>query len=98
MQELVKVELLERYGSDLSDTELRDAARADMLEQMEAQLASEVIDVKGVTNATATVDRDGEGRTAAAKEFAKLLSPVLPEDARNNRLADALEPPCLPII
>mmetsp|Transcript_31085 Transcript_31085/g.65594 ORF Transcript_31085/g.65594 Transcript_31085/m.65594 type:complete len:933 (+) Transcript_31085:190-2988(+) len=50
MQERVKEEFLERYGSDLSDNELRDAARADMLERMEEQLASEGVDVKGVTN------------------------------------------------
>ena len=50
MQERVKAEFQERYGSDLSDTELRDAARADMLVRMEEQLASEGVDVKGVTN------------------------------------------------
>ena len=42
MQERVKEEFLEQYGSDLDDNQLRDAARADMLERMEAQLASEV--------------------------------------------------------
>lgn len=57
MQERVKEEFLERYGSDLSDTELRDAARADMLEQMEAQLASEGVDVKGVTNVMEEMSR-----------------------------------------
>lgn len=50
MQERVKEEFKELYGADLSDKELRDAARADMLERMEAQLASEGVDVKGVTN------------------------------------------------
>ena len=39
MQERVKEEFKERYGADLSDMELRDAARADMLERMEEQLA-----------------------------------------------------------
>ena len=39
-----------RYGAELSDNELREAARAEMLERMEAQLASEGVDVKGVTN------------------------------------------------
>ena len=46
MQERVKEEFKERYGSDLSDTELRDAARAEMLARMEEQLASEGVDVK----------------------------------------------------
>ena len=50
MQERVKEEFQERYGADLSDTELRDAARAEMLVRMEDQLASEGVDVKGVTN------------------------------------------------
>lgn len=50
MQERVKEEFKERYGADLSDMELRDAARTDMLERMEEQLASEGVDVKGVTN------------------------------------------------
>ena len=40
MQERVKEEFQDKYGADLSDTELRDAAQADMLERMEAQLAS----------------------------------------------------------
>merc|ERR1712072_535397 len=40
----------ERYGDGLSDSELRTAARAEMQERMEAQLASEGVDVKGVTN------------------------------------------------
>jgi len=50
MQERVKEEFQERYGADLSDIELRDAARAEMLVRMEDQLASEGVDVKGVTN------------------------------------------------
>ena len=50
VQERVKAEFQERYGADLSDTELRDAARADMLVRMEEQLAAEGVDVKGVTN------------------------------------------------
>ncbi len=33
-------EFKDGYGVNLSDTELRDAVRADMLEHMEAQLAS----------------------------------------------------------
>lgn len=50
IQERVKAEFLDRYGSDLSDEELRDAARSEMQERMKAQLASEGVDVKGVTN------------------------------------------------
>lgn len=57
MQERVKEEFQERYGSDLSDVELRDAARADMLERMEEQLASEGVDVKGVTNVMEEMSR-----------------------------------------
>mmetsp|Transcript_18961 Transcript_18961/g.27784 ORF Transcript_18961/g.27784 Transcript_18961/m.27784 type:complete len:956 (+) Transcript_18961:192-3059(+) len=50
IQERMKAEFLERYGSDLSDEELRKAARAEMMERMEAQLEAEGVDVKGVTN------------------------------------------------
>ncbi|KAL7542745.1 hypothetical protein ACHAXR_012087 [Thalassiosira sp. AJA248-18] len=57
MQERVKEEFQERYGADLSDLELRDAARADMLERMEEQLASEGVDVKGVTNVMEEMSR-----------------------------------------
>jgi len=57
MQERVKEEFLERYGGDLSDIELRDAARAEMLERMESQLASEGVDVKGVTNVMEEMSR-----------------------------------------
>ena len=57
MQERVKAEFLDRYGSDLSDAELRDAARNEMLGRMEAQLASEGVDVKGVTNVMEEMSR-----------------------------------------
>ena len=57
MQERVKEEFKERYGTDLSDTELRDAARAEMLTRMEEQLASEGVDVKGVTNVMEEMSR-----------------------------------------
>merc|ERR1712176_833056 len=50
IQERVKAEFQERYGSDLSDEELRKAAESEMQERMKAQLASEGVDVKGVTN------------------------------------------------
>ena len=57
IQERVKAEFQERYGSDLSDEELRLAARADMMEQMEAQLEKEGVDVKGVTNVMEEMSR-----------------------------------------
>jgi hypothetical protein len=50
MQERVKEEFKERYGSDLSDMKQCDAAHAEMLTRMEEQLALEGMDVKGVTN------------------------------------------------
>lgn len=57
IQERVKTEFKERYGSDLSDEELRLAARADMMQRMEAQLAADGVDVKGVTNIMEEVSR-----------------------------------------
>ena len=57
IQERVKEEFKERYGDSLSDTELRDAARAEMLQRMEEQLASEGVDVKGVTNVMEEMSR-----------------------------------------
>lgn len=57
MQERVKEEFQDRYGSDLSDVELQKAARAEMLERMEEQLASEGVDVKGVTNVMEEMSR-----------------------------------------
>jgi aarF domain-containing kinase len=50
IQERVKAEFQERYGDELSDQDLQKAARAEMLQRMEEQLASEGVDVKGVTN------------------------------------------------
>jgi hypothetical protein len=57
IQERVKAEFKERYGSDLSDEELRLAARAEMKERMEVQLAAEGVDVKAVTNIMEEVSR-----------------------------------------
>jgi len=57
IQERVKAEFLERYGEGLSDEELRLAARAEMMERMEAQLESEGVDVKGVTNVMEEMSR-----------------------------------------
>lgn len=57
IQERVKAEFKERYGSGLSDEELRSAARADMMQQMEKQLESEGVDVKGVTNVMEEMSR-----------------------------------------
>lgn len=50
IQERVKEEFKSRYGADLTDQELRLAAREDMIQQMEKQLQSEGVDVQGVTN------------------------------------------------
>eukprot|EP00980_Cylindrotheca_fusiformis_P012591 scaffold3084_cov144-Cylindrotheca_fusiformis.AAC.39 len=57
IQERVKEEFKERYGAELSDEELRSAARADMMQQMEKQLESEGVDVKGVTNVMEEMSR-----------------------------------------
>lgn len=57
IQERVKAEFQERYGTDLSDEDLRKAARAEMLQRMEEQLASEGVDVKGVTNVMEEMSR-----------------------------------------
>ena len=57
IQERVKAEFQDRYGDELSDTELRDAARAEMITRMEAQLESEGVDVKGVTNVMEEMSR-----------------------------------------
>ena len=57
IQERVKLEFQDRYGSELSDKELQAAARAEMMERMEAQLASEGVDVKGVTNVMEEMSR-----------------------------------------
>jgi len=57
IQERVKEEFKERYGEGLSDEELRDAAQAEMQERMKAQLASEGVDVKGVTNVMEEVSK-----------------------------------------
>jgi hypothetical protein len=57
IQERVKAEFQERYGSDLSDEDLQKAAGAEMLERAEAQLAAEGVDVKGVTNVMEEMSR-----------------------------------------
>lgn len=57
IQERVKAEFQERYGSDLSDIELQQAARAEMLQRMESQLEKEGVDVKGVTNVMEEMSR-----------------------------------------
>ena len=46
----MQAEFRERYGAELSDRELEKAAQAEMVQRMEAQLASEGIDVKGVSH------------------------------------------------
>ena len=55
--ERVQGEFRERYGAELSDAELEKAAQAEMLERMEAQLAAEGVDVKGVTNVMEEMSR-----------------------------------------
>lgn len=57
IQERVKAEFQERYGENLTDEEIRTAARAEMMQRMEDQLASEGVDVKGVTNIMEEVSR-----------------------------------------
>lgn len=57
MRERVKAEFQERYGENLSDEELRLAAREDMMKRMEAQLEAEGVDVKGVTNVMEEMSR-----------------------------------------
>ena len=55
--ERVQAEFRERYGAELSDRELEQAAQAEMVQRMEAQLASEGIDVKGVSNVMEEMSR-----------------------------------------
>jgi len=57
IQERVKAEFQDMYGSDLSEEDLQKAARADMITRMEAQLESEGVDVKGVTNVMEEMSR-----------------------------------------
>lgn len=53
----MQAEFRERYGAELSDRELEQAAQAEMVQRMEAQLASEGIDVKGVSNVMEEMSR-----------------------------------------
>jgi len=55
--ERVEGELKQRYGAELSGPELEKKAQAELLAAMEAQLASEGVDVKGVTNVMEEVSR-----------------------------------------
>lgn len=48
---------LSRYGEGLSDEEIRAAARAEMLQRMEDQLAAEGVDVNGVTSVMEEMSR-----------------------------------------
>jgi hypothetical protein len=57
IQERMKQEFQERYGAGLSDEDLREAARTEMLQRMEDQLAAEGVDVKGVTNVMEEMSR-----------------------------------------
>ena len=55
--ERVESELKVRYGADLTGPELEKKAQEEMLQAMEAQLASEGVDVKGVTNVMEEMSR-----------------------------------------
>ena len=57
MQEHVEEEFKERYVADFFNTGLHYVALADMLEHMEAQLATEDVDVKGVANVVEEISR-----------------------------------------
>jgi len=57
MQQRMKAEFQERYGSDLSDQELQLAAQEEMIARMESQLEAEGVDVKGVTNVMEEMSR-----------------------------------------
>ena len=56
MQQRVRVELQERYGTEDKD-EIRKLARAEMVQRMEDQLASEGVDVRGVSNVMEEMSR-----------------------------------------
>ena len=55
--ERVESQLKERYGAELSGAELEKKAQEEFLKAMEAQLASEGVDVKGVTNVMEEMSR-----------------------------------------
>eukprot|EP01035_Chromulina_nebulosa_P017905 gene17905-23525_t len=57
IQQRVKQEFLERYGSNLTDEELRLKAREEMISRMEKQLKDEGIDVNGVTSVMEEMSR-----------------------------------------
>jgi len=56
VRERVRSEFVARYG-DLDDDELRKRARAEMISRMEAQLADEGVDVRGVSNVMQEMSR-----------------------------------------
>ena len=56
IRERVKAEFVERYG-DISDEELRQKARAEMVQRMEDQLQKEGVDVRGVSNVMEEMSR-----------------------------------------
>jgi len=56
MQQRVRAELQERYGTEDKD-EIRKLARAEMVQRMEDQLASEGVDVRGVSNVMEEMSR-----------------------------------------
>mmetsp|Transcript_20979 Transcript_20979/g.72254 ORF Transcript_20979/g.72254 Transcript_20979/m.72254 type:complete len:940 (-) Transcript_20979:437-3256(-) len=56
IRERVKAEFVTLYG-DVSDEELREKAREDMIKRMETQLAAEGVDVRGVSNVMEEMSR-----------------------------------------
>uniref|UniRef100_A0A7S2AQ43 ABC1 atypical kinase-like domain-containing protein n=1 Tax=Octactis speculum TaxID=3111310 RepID=A0A7S2AQ43_9STRA len=57
IQARVKEEFQSRYGADLSDTELRDRARDEMISRFEDELKAEGVDVTGVTSVMEEMSR-----------------------------------------
>lgn len=57
IQQRVKQEFQERYGFELSDSELRERAREEMIDRMKKQLDEEGISVNGVTEVMEQMSR-----------------------------------------
>ena len=57
IRDRIKQDLSARYGSGLTDEEIRAKARMEMVQRMEEQLKSEGIDVAGVTNVLEVMSR-----------------------------------------
>lgn len=70
IRERVAEEFRQRYGSNLSDEEIRERARAEMISQFEDQLKKEGVNVNGVTEVMEAMSRRN-------RELFKLPSYVL---------------------